>query len=314
MNRQDTFVSITFVLTTYNKLPWLEICLSRLIASLRDDEEIIVVDAGSIDGTSNYLKTLYQQGKINAYLSESDYGQGHGINKAILMSSGRLIKLINDDDWYNFEVIYQARLFMLENPSVDALFSDAYVMAWRPNPHLLGVRFNPVQFSPSRDSPFITGDLGLMLRRSSLPLTGLFAPSLVWTDYEFAMRLTASSAKLVYMKAVAAIRLTNPKSKSVRFEQQLNAEKLRINSLYIEPWHPTSLGDRLRVIKKLIFDQLSLTPYKQPDKMAINAAEDDMTPSPKHAYSIADNLLSTLEDDTPYQFFVSTRSNKGLIY
>ena len=55
---------ISYVLTTYNKLPYLKQVLGRLVETRRDDEEIVVCDGGSKDGTPAYLQELYDAGLI----------------------------------------------------------------------------------------------------------------------------------------------------------------------------------------------------------------------------------------------------------
>jgi glycosyltransferase involved in cell wall biosynthesis len=55
---------ISYVVTTYNKLPYLKQVLERLIAARLSDEEIVVTDGGSKDGTPDYLRGLYEAGQI----------------------------------------------------------------------------------------------------------------------------------------------------------------------------------------------------------------------------------------------------------
>ena len=43
-------ISLSYILTTFNKLAYLKISLPYLIASRQQDEEIVIVDGGSKDG------------------------------------------------------------------------------------------------------------------------------------------------------------------------------------------------------------------------------------------------------------------------
>ena len=65
-------INLSYVLTTRNKLPYLTYGLNNLIQNLQKDEEIIVVDANSNDGTVDFLKNLYKDGKIQQFISEKD--------------------------------------------------------------------------------------------------------------------------------------------------------------------------------------------------------------------------------------------------
>ncbi|MCU0361204.1 MAG: glycosyltransferase, partial [Bacteroidia bacterium] len=69
--------TLTYVLTTYNKLDYLKITLPFLIQACKKDEEIVVVDGGSSDGTKDFLENLLKENKIHQLLSQKDYGEAH---------------------------------------------------------------------------------------------------------------------------------------------------------------------------------------------------------------------------------------------
>ncbi|MEJ7663688.1 MAG: glycosyltransferase [Hymenobacter sp.] len=112
---------LSYVLTTYNKLPYLRQVLGRLLAERQPDEEIVVCDGGSNDGTSAYLQELYEAGQIQQFVSERDKGEAHGFNKGFLRAKGEFVKIITDDDAYYYPVIRQAANYMLQHPTVDVM-------------------------------------------------------------------------------------------------------------------------------------------------------------------------------------------------
>ncbi len=57
--------SLSYIIATRNRLPFLKITLGKLINELQQDEEIVVVDGNSSDGTKEYLKELFKEGKIH---------------------------------------------------------------------------------------------------------------------------------------------------------------------------------------------------------------------------------------------------------
>ena len=68
--------------------------------------EYIIVDGGSTDGT---LAVIWEyaplfQGRMK-YVSEKDRGIYDAMNKGIRLSTGRLIGIINSDDWYEPEAV-----------------------------------------------------------------------------------------------------------------------------------------------------------------------------------------------------------------
>ncbi|MDA7656764.1 glycosyltransferase family 2 protein [bacterium] len=117
-------VKLSYIVTTRNKLPFLTHGLNRLIQNLQSDEEVIVVDAGSTDNTIDFLRNLYKEGKIHQFISESDHGEGHGYNKGILLANGILIKVITDDDFFNFEAIQECKNIMLDNNHLDVIIGN----------------------------------------------------------------------------------------------------------------------------------------------------------------------------------------------
>ncbi|RYZ99916.1 MAG: glycosyltransferase, partial [Sphingobacteriaceae bacterium] len=48
-------VNLSYIICTYNRLPFLQLLLPRLIDALQDTEEIIVIDGDSTDGSKDYL-------------------------------------------------------------------------------------------------------------------------------------------------------------------------------------------------------------------------------------------------------------------
>jgi glycosyltransferase involved in cell wall biosynthesis len=91
-------IRLSYVLTTFNKLSYLKEILEDLINNCKEDEEIVISDGASSDGTITFLESLLRDGKIHQFVSEKDFGEAHGFNKAILLANGELIKLISDDD------------------------------------------------------------------------------------------------------------------------------------------------------------------------------------------------------------------------
>ena len=111
--------TLSYIVSTRNRIQFLQIILPLLFANIQPDEEIIVVDSNSTDGTQDYLNELHSKGKIHKFISEPDKNQAHGWNKAILMAEGEIIKKIIDDDLFCFSAIQKCKNYMLTNKSID---------------------------------------------------------------------------------------------------------------------------------------------------------------------------------------------------
>lgn len=229
----NSSIKFSYVLTTFNKLQYLRITLPRLIEACKHDEEIIVVDGGSSDGTRDYLQILFDEGKIHQFKSEKDCGEAHGTNKALLMARGDLIKIITDDDLFHFGHISRCRSFMEQQPSVDLVATDGYY-------HNLAVSGKAIRTSAIKEfqdwlvthKPFFFTGLGLMIRRNSLPIIGLFDSSFLVVDYEFSLRVTAGKSKLAWYTGPLFYNIVTENSNSYRHWERLYLERRKLTRYF----------------------------------------------------------------------------------
>lgn len=248
---------LTYALTTKNKLEFLKRALPRLVKNVRGDEEVVVVDGGSTDGSAEFLRTLYQEERLNYFISEPDKGEAHALNKAVLASRGKLVKFITDDDVYYYPGIRKCRKFMLGHPEIDALGTDGAGTDWsRDNPFVpFGETYDRrYRLWKKAGQAFSFCGLGLMIRRSSLSLTGLFDPNFTRVDAEFTLRLTSGRVNLGWYTGDIYVRLTNPHSISVTKSDRVEKDTRFLNILYPDQEearksdenHPSLLGRVIR--------------------------------------------------------------------
>jgi hypothetical protein len=210
----DAPVRLSYLLTTRNKLPFLREVVTRLVAQRQPDDEIIAIDAASTDGSAEFLRELHDQGAIQRFASESDRGEAHGYNKALMMARGELIKFITDDDAFHWTGLRACREFMLAHPAVDALGSNVgHVILERPE-HLVEVTAYGEEFG-----------------RRQLPLAGLLCTGCVQVDFEYTLRITRL-LNVAWWTGVAAVRIDNPGSNFRRLNAQCLAELDRIATFH----------------------------------------------------------------------------------
>lgn len=227
--------SLSYVLTTYNKLEFAKTVLQTVIENCASDEEIVVVDGGSKDGTAEYLHELSDKKLIHQFISEKDQGEGHGFNKAILMAKGQIIKYITDDDVFDFNVIRFCKNYMLANSNIDFLntnganynieynsdivvFTDAYIDQMKEWMHT--------------GKPFAFCMLGAMFNKDSLPLLGLLNPSIKRADAEYSLRITSQKITMAWYTGVSYVRIHNSKSNSEVFSEKIKEETKKLNAFY----------------------------------------------------------------------------------
>jgi glycosyltransferase involved in cell wall biosynthesis len=228
-------VTLSYVLTTFNKLPYLKVTLPCLLEACTEDEEIVIVDGGSTDGTVEFLSGLANEKKIHQFVSGKDFGEAHGTNKAILMAKGALIKIITDDDAYSYRGIRRCRDFMMNNAEIDLMGSDGCSIDFIKSSDNSFIFKNATpHFLQWRDdkTPFIITGLSLMMRKSSIPLLGLFDVNFMIIDFEYSLRITSGRARLGWYSGCTFVNIVNQNSNSGRHWQRLNEEKARLDSFY----------------------------------------------------------------------------------
>lgn len=222
-------MNLSYIIVTYNKLPYLKASLSKLIAHKKKDEEIVVVDGGSTDGTLEYLQELSERGEVDQFVSGKDKSLGHAINKGILMAKGELLKTMSDDDVYYYDEMQKCKDFLLAHPEIDALGTNGTAhdgSEYRREEDFLLWKHTPYH-------PFMIGEQGLWLRKSSLALFGLADTSFTYFwDAEFTVRLTAGRSRIAWYTGKTWEHILNSESVSLTKPGLWKAESARLRRMY----------------------------------------------------------------------------------
>lgn len=198
---------ITYVLSTRNRLSFLKIALGNLIELIEPNEEIVVVDGNSTDGSKEYLQILLNEGKINQFISEPDKNQAHGWNKAILMANGTIIKKIIDDDVFDYNSIRKCAAHMIANPSIDVLISNDLSASITDTQTITkNSRLKHFEdWATGKKPSFTFGDVNMLIRKSALPYIGLYHTGYVMMDWEYALRISFLKANICYYTGYNAL-------------------------------------------------------------------------------------------------------------
>ncbi len=115
------------VVLTYNSMKTIETCLNSILPTLGPEDELILVDNASQDGTDKYLEAFpsnqaigIQKSAIQMILNAENYGFSKGCNIGMLASRGETIILLNPDTevWPGW---IEGLLLPLSDPTVGAV-------------------------------------------------------------------------------------------------------------------------------------------------------------------------------------------------
>lgn len=89
---------ISIIVPAYNVAPWLSRCLDSIIHQTYQNIEVIVIDDGSTDGTSQILDEYVAKDSRIVAIHQSNAGLVAVRNKGITMATGSYITFVDGDD------------------------------------------------------------------------------------------------------------------------------------------------------------------------------------------------------------------------
>jgi glycosyltransferase involved in cell wall biosynthesis len=120
-NNEKPLVSIITV--CYNSEKYIRDTIESVLNQTYDNIEYIIIDGASTDNTLNIIKEY--EPKFNGrmkWISESDNGIYYAMNKGIDLAKGKIIGIINSDDWYEINTIKTVVKTFEENNNIDIVY------------------------------------------------------------------------------------------------------------------------------------------------------------------------------------------------
>ena len=121
---------------TFQGAAYLKAQMDSILGQSIPVHEIIVCDDGSTDGTREILaayKASYPQ--IQLYFNEKNLGTVANMQQCLRMMTGDIIFLADQDDVWLPNKVEKTITFFQENPSADAVFSNADIINEVGAPH-----------------------------------------------------------------------------------------------------------------------------------------------------------------------------------
>lgn len=100
---------VSIITASYNNIDTIDDAIKSIVNQSYNNIEYIFIDGASTDGTLNKIKeyepALLKKGINVKIISEKDKGIADAWNKGISLSTGKIIGLLNSDDWYSSNTI-----------------------------------------------------------------------------------------------------------------------------------------------------------------------------------------------------------------
>ncbi|MFP7171620.1 glycosyltransferase family 2 protein [Terribacillus halophilus] len=109
--------SISFIVPTYNNFNLLKRCIDSIISQINENDELIIVDDGSTDGTYEKINEAYKISNIKIIRQENS-GSGIARNKGIENSNSDYIWFVDADDEIATDSVSKIRDALQENPEI----------------------------------------------------------------------------------------------------------------------------------------------------------------------------------------------------
>jgi glycosyltransferase involved in cell wall biosynthesis len=182
-----------------NSSAWLKLCIAS-VADQGVDLEHIVQDAGSIDGTLDWLR---RNSRVTVVV-EPDGGMYDGINRGLRRAKGEILAYLNCDEQYLPGCLPAVDVFFRTHPDVDVLFGDFVVV----NSDLNYLFHRKVQV-PLKHHTWVAhlGTCGTFFRETILKKHGLFFDARLRDvgDAEWTLRLLQHRISMAVLRQFTSV-------------------------------------------------------------------------------------------------------------
>lgn len=124
MNRYSD-IELSVVVTIYNAVDYLEKCIKSILQQKSNKIEIILIDDGSTDGSSNICDRYSEVDQRVRVIHQKNAGLVNARIAGVRQVAGSYITFIDSDDWIE-ENAYDSILGLIEEKEPDLICTDIY--------------------------------------------------------------------------------------------------------------------------------------------------------------------------------------------
>lgn len=249
---------ITVLTPSFNQGRYIEQTIRSVLGQEYPNLEYYVLDGGSTDGT---LEILEQYRTRLRYISESDRGQTHAINKGLALAGGEVVCYLNSDDQLAPGALQRVGAFFQDHPQCAWLSGRCRIVDDRGVEILKPITWYK-NFWLATHSPTVLAVLNYISqpatfwKRDLVDRIGWLDESLHYAmDYEYWLRILQVE-KLWVLKDVLAIFRVHAASKgstgaASQFYEELEIARARIDSPALLKLHAAHNALILRVYRQI---------------------------------------------------------------
>ena len=184
--------TVSINLCCYNSEKFLEATLQSIFAQTYKDWELVIINDGSKDSTEQIIQKHIAAGWPIVYHLQANAGLSRARNKAIELSHGEFVALIDHDDlWAPTKLEKQMALFA-GRPQVGLTFTDALNLYPNGVTDLYSAHLAPYRGSVL--APLLLGDFivcsTIVVRQAALAEVGVFNPNFKQAEeYDLMLRV-----------------------------------------------------------------------------------------------------------------------------
>ncbi len=215
---------VSVVVPSFNQARWIDACLRSLVEQRDGRLEIIVVDGGSSDGTTEVLHRW--RGHLAHCVVEPDEGQSDAIAKGFALARGEVLAWLNSDDMHLPWTIKRWREAFARDAAVGMVHGDRMIVDDRGV--VTGYRCLPPHRADwLRLWPWTHQETAAWRREVYERVGGIDRSLRFAMDYDLFVRLFRA-APCVHLRSPLGVFRWHPASKSATLQETVGAEEIAI--------------------------------------------------------------------------------------
>lgn len=124
-SNQKNKISVSIVVPVYNAAPYLRKCLDSVVNQTLKNVEIIFIDDGSTDGSSEICKEYASKDSRIIYYKKENEGLAAARQDGIERASGEYVGFVDSDDWLELNM-YERMYSVAVKENADVVFCNCY--------------------------------------------------------------------------------------------------------------------------------------------------------------------------------------------